>query len=259
MSKWSCDPSGTGPYQSSGWAFIRDCQHSVGSGAGRCPDQIRKTQLTSVPRFRARYVYAIGGAARTSLSSNPCGRRQMVRRAVELSVPITLAVADRETWEKVQPPDPRNPPYFVPNSQGRKSKSGSIEGLVVLPARIEDFPSFELMKAAPDLLAEAISFHEAGHIVAAVPGIGSQNAFVNELIANFFMVGYVRAVRAGHPEFTFMTSDVASRLGSQKYRSLADLDYLYLDVGGANYAWFQFRLNLTNSPTGYWATRTSRW
>jgi hypothetical protein len=128
----------------------------------------------------------------------------------------------------------------MPNSQGRKSKSGSIEGLVVLPARIEDFPSFELMKVAPDLLAEAISFHEAGHIFAAVLGIGSQNAFVTELIANFFMVGYVRA---GHPEFTFMTSDVASRLGSQKYRSLADLDYLYLDVGGANYAWFQFRLN----------------
>ena len=128
----------------------------------------------------------------------------------------------------------------MPNSQWRKSTAGNIEGLVVLPARIEDFPSFELIKVAPDLLAEAISFHEAGHIFAHALGIESRNPFVNELIANFFMVGYIRA---GHPEFAFMTSDVAARLGSQKYRSLADLDYLYLDVGAANYAWFQFRLN----------------
>lgn len=132
----------------------------------------------------------------------------------------------------------------MPNSQWRKSPAGNIEGLVVLPARIEGFPSFELMKVDPDLLAETISFHEAGHIFAHVLGIESRNRFVNELLANFFMVGYIRA---GHPEFAFMTSDVAARLGTQKYRSLADLDYLYYDpartLGDANYAWFQFRLN----------------
>jgi hypothetical protein len=160
---------------------------------------------------------------------------------LKVSVPVTLAVADRDTWEKVQPANPRNPPYFMPNSQLRKSLAGSIEGLVVLPARIEDFPNFENMQVAPDLLAEAISFHEAGHIFAhGALGLESRNPFVNELIANFFMVAYIRA---GHPEFEFMNKDVAARLGAQKYRSLADLDYLYLDVGGANYAWFQFRLN----------------
>jgi hypothetical protein len=40
-----------------------------------------------------------------------------------------------------------------------------------------------------------------------------------------------------------MTSGMAVRLGSQRYSSLADLDFLYLDVGAANYGWFQFRLN----------------
>ena len=162
-------------------------------------------------------------------------------RTVLAVAPVNLAVADRDTWEKLQPAGPRNPPYFMPNSQARKSLAGNIEGVVILPARIEDFPGFGLMKVAPDLLAEAISFHEAGHIFAYAVGIESRNPFVHELIANFFMAGYIRG---GHPEYAFMTSGMATRLGTQRYSSQPDLDYLYADgVGSANYAWFQFRLN----------------
>ena len=98
-------------------------------------------------------------------------------RTVLAVAPVNLAVADRDTWEKLQPAGPRNPPYFMPNSQARKSLAGNIEGVVILPARIEDFPGFGLMKVAPDLLAEAISFHEAGHIFAYAVGIESRNPF----------------------------------------------------------------------------------
>ena len=106
---------------------------------------------------------------------------------LKVSVPVTLAVADRDKWEKVQPADPRNVPYFMPYATAwRNSPAGNIEGLVVLPARIETFPNFDAMKVEPDLLAEAISFHEAGHIFAQALGIGSPNPFVNELIANYF-------------------------------------------------------------------------
>jgi len=100
------------------------------------------------------------------------------RERLKVTMPLTLAVADRDTWEKVQPAGPGSVSYFMPYSTWRRSAGGDIiEGLVSLPARIEDFPGFEAMKADPDLLAEAISFHEAGHISAHALGIGSQNSF----------------------------------------------------------------------------------
>jgi hypothetical protein len=118
-------------------------------------------------------------------------------KQLKVSVPITLAVADRDTWEKVQPADPRSVPYFMPYSIWRNSPADDIHALVVLPARMEDFPGFEVMGVKPDLLAEAISFHEAGHIFAHVLGIWSGNPFVNELIANFLrLVTYERDTRS---------------------------------------------------------------
>jgi hypothetical protein len=57
---------------------------------------------------------------------------------------------------------------------------------VTLPARIEDFPGFVDMGADADILAEVISFHEMGHLIAAEEGILPANGWVDELVANIF-------------------------------------------------------------------------
>jgi hypothetical protein len=154
---------------------------------------------------------------------------------LKMKVHIVLAVVDKDTWEKAEA-EPGGTRYPMPHNHWRTS--GEI-AFVVLPARMEDFPGSALVSKDPDLLAEAISFHEAGHDFAKALGIESGNRFVHELIANIFMAGYIGA---GHPEFAFMTAGRPSGFPPQRYTSLADLDYLYGQVGQENYAWFQLKL-----------------
>jgi len=122
-------------------------------------------------------------------------------------------------------------PYPMPNSK---------VGLVTLPARMEDFPGFVEMGADADILAEVISFHEMGHLIAAEEGILPANGWVDELVANIFAQEYILAHQPGMK--AYMPHPVPETL-SPKYTSLADLDYLHASLPQSNYAWFQFQLN----------------
>jgi hypothetical protein len=149
-------------------------------------------------------------------------------------VPMVLAVIDKETWKETEGLDLYPLPHIVDGK-------GSYPSLIVCPAHIEDFPGLYKFKpdVDPNLAAEAVLFHEAGHIFASHLGIWSGNHFVNELIANVFMAGFIGA---GHPEYAFMTAGVPSRVSTPRYTTLADLDYLYVAVGARNYGWFQVKL-----------------
>jgi hypothetical protein len=143
-----------------------------------------------------------------------------------MSVPVTLAVLDRQDWARAS-----TVPYPMPNSK---------PGLITVPFRIEDFPGFAEMQADADILAEIISFHEMGHLFAHKAGIRSTHSWVNELVANVFAQAYILAHQ---PELESYRSAPIPAAMSPRYTSLADLDYLNSDMSFSNYAWFQFQLN----------------
>jgi hypothetical protein len=144
---------------------------------------------------------------------------------LKIRFPLTLAVLEKKDWEGVS-----LVPYPMPNSKN---------GLVTLPARIEDFPGFTEMRTDADILAEGIAFHELGHILAAKESIGSGNPWVNELVACIFAQEYIWSHQ---PELKDYISPGVPESLSPRFTSLADLDYLYEGVSFSNYAWFQFQL-----------------
>lgn len=85
-----------------------------------------------------------------------------------------------------------------------------------------------------------------GHLLAGALKISSGNRFVNELVAQIFAVAYMAAER---PDLNWVLDDLAAGRShapilnppgyTPRYTSLADLDYLYMGVGDANYVWFQ--------------------
>jgi hypothetical protein len=97
------------------------------------------------------------------------------------------------------------------------------------------------------LSGENILFHEDGHILSGALQIRSANPFVNELVANIFQMAYIHQQRQ---DLTWLLEDRRSNSNTPpsptspapRYTSLADLDYLYNEVGQQNYFWFQGQL-----------------
>jgi hypothetical protein len=116
----------------------------------------------------------------------------------------------------------------------------SKPGLVTLPARMEDFPGFAAMGQDADTLAEVISFHELGHLIAAEEGILPASGWVDELVANIFAQEYIWAHQPAMK--AYMPRPVPETL-APKYTSLADLEFLHANMPLSNYGWFQFQLN----------------
>jgi hypothetical protein len=148
---------------------------------------------------------------------------------------MTLAVLDADVYGKI------SPRILFPMPHTYSAREGS--GLVVIADRS---PGSSPPRADPEhaaggiLQGEQTLFHEAGHLFAGALKIESGNAFVNELIAGVFMVGYISAQR---PDLNWILEDRRSRQSTApRYTSLADLDYLYSGVGQQNYFWFQARL-----------------
>jgi len=140
-------------------------------------------------------------------------------------VPLTLAVLDKETWTARKKPAP----WAMPGSR-------PAEHLVIFPSRIEDYLHQEASVALP---GEYVTFHEAGHVFAMRGlNIRSGNRWVNEMIANMFMAAYIQRKR---PDLTENMQRRAHQT-KMRYTSLADLDYIYGDVGLQNYLWFQEEL-----------------
>jgi len=147
-------------------------------------------------------------------------------------VDVTLALLDREDWEKASEPSDAYPmPYNISKSLG--------DPVVVLPARFEDFPNSADFTDDVELQVEFISYHEMGHIYADDIDLKSDDDLLAEIYANLFMVSFVRAQR---PDMLFFLKGPPAKLLPQRYTSLEDLQYIYSDVGMTNYGWFQFQL-----------------
>jgi hypothetical protein len=113
-------------------------------------------------------------------------------------------------------------------------------GLVLLPSRLEDLTSLRPPGVDFALTAEAVAFHEAGHIFAHSLKIDG-GGFVNELVANIFMAAFIRAAR---PDLRFLLQGPFATAITPRYTSGADLVYLRAGVGADNYFWFQSRLHV---------------
>jgi len=143
---------------------------------------------------------------------------------LHIEAPVTLAVLDRETWRKVTP-------EILPHAIVRSS-------LIVFPEHIEDIYPDAFKSLDPVLGAEAVTFHEAGHIFADALKIDG-NTFVGEFLANVFMAGYIRAAR---PDLVFMLNGPLPEMKAPRYTSGGDLNYLEANLPPENYLWFEMQL-----------------
>lgn len=147
------------------------------------------------------------------------------------SVAVTMAVLDKADFGRVT-----GIPYPSPHAEGRT-------GLIIMADHIDEHPGFTDWDLEPMGLNTAFVFHEIGHVIARDLGIWSANAWVNELVANIFMAGYVRDQR---PQFDGFQSGLPPRFVTVgHFRRLADFDELYFSMGQLNYLWFQFQIAQT--------------
>jgi hypothetical protein len=155
------------------------------------------------------------------------GAHAWFEEQLRIQVPTVLAVLDREEFQA------QGGHWPLPHSNPR-----SAPGIVFLPSHMEDLVGPEPKAKTP---GEYITYHEAGHIFADRLKIGSGNSFVNELVANVFMAGYIREKR---PDLQWVLEGPSAGhfQHTPRYTSLADLDYIYIGVGAENYAWFQYHL-----------------
>lgn len=87
-----------------------------------------------------------------------CG--QSAEEQLGVNVPVILVGADKDTWTEAD-----RLPYPLPHSN--MPWSASSPEVIVVPARMEDYPGRELFPDVDvDLAAEIISLHELGHLVA---------------------------------------------------------------------------------------------
>jgi hypothetical protein len=151
------------------------------------------------------------------------------RARIEWPRPIVMAVLNAEDWAKVS----KRIPYPSPFAE-------LASDLVLMPDRIDSHAGFDKWDLEPVGLNAALTFHEIGHVIANQIGLWSDSYWVNELVANIFLAGYVTAER---PDFAKLLDGVPPRFTDfGRYTALRDFDYIYYAMGPLNYAWFQFRL-----------------
>lgn len=147
------------------------------------------------------------------------------------SSPVTMAILDKADYGRVT-----GIPYPSPHAENRT-------GLIIMADHIDEHPGFTEWDLEPMGLNTSFVFHEIGHVIARDLGIWSRNSWVNELFANIFMAGYVRAER---PQFDGFQSGLPRRfVDAGRYRNLANFDELYFSMGQLNYLWFQFQIAQT--------------
>jgi hypothetical protein len=145
-----------------------------------------------------------------------------------LNARLRVAVLTAEDYARVG-----TIPYPTPYTETRT-------GMIVIADDVSSHPGFELWDIDPFELNIAWAFHELGHKIARDLGIWSPSFFVNELIANVFMAGYIRAER---PIFLAYQSGIPPRFADAgALTSLEAFDQVYFSMGQQNYLWFHFHL-----------------
>ncbi len=93
--------------------------------------------------------------------------------------------------------------------------------------------------------ANLLVVHELAHLFEFQVPFRFPRRWLSEFFANLCLHAYIEL---GEPETmtllqTFPGITLQASAAHWKYRSLADLERLYIGVGGENYAWFQFNLH----------------
>ncbi|MCB1489756.1 MAG: hypothetical protein KDJ88_20145 [Bauldia sp.] len=144
------------------------------------------------------------------------------------SDPVIMAVLDSGDYARVTAW-----PYPIPHAE-------RSTGLVIMPDSIESYPGFERWPFDAVTLNADLTAHEIGHVIAWQTGIWSNSHWVNELVADVFLAGYIHALK---PDDRALLAGVPAGFeDAGKVKSLAELDLYYAGIGLENYAWFQFRL-----------------
>jgi hypothetical protein len=116
----------------------------------------------------------------------------------------------------------------------------TLTGFIIIADHATSHPGFELWDIDERSINAAWLFHEMGHVIAHQLGIGSNNLWVNELIASVIMAGYVRAER---PQFAGFQSGMPPRFANANHFStLEEFDTLYFNMGQLDYLWFHFHI-----------------
>lgn len=140
----------------------------------------------------------------------------------------TLAVAGQESgfWQSMSPPAEALPPEAA---QEMKAAYGQSDGSVNLS------PFFDLL-----------AVHELGHLFQFQAKCQFPRLWLAELFCNLCLHTYTVAVEPEQlPALETFPRMVASLgVAELRYRSLADFERLYIDVGPQNYGWYQCRFHV---------------
>lgn len=140
----------------------------------------------------------------------------------------TLVVAGEESdyWQSMSPPVAALPPEAA---QAMKAAYGLPDGTVNLSKFF-------------DLLA----VHELGHLFHIQAKIHFPRRWLTELFCNLCLHAYTVSAEAEQLSAleTFPPMVASLAVDELRYRSLADFERLYIDVGAQNYGWYQCRLHV---------------
>jgi hypothetical protein len=141
---------------------------------------------------------------------------------------ITMAMLDESDYLLVTPL-----PYPSPHTE-------SATEFIVVADHVESHPGFDLWDLDGRVVNSAWTLHEIGHVIAHDLGIGSANHWIDELVANVIMAGYIRAER---PDLIGYQSGMPPRFAdANHFSTLAEFDELYFAMGQLDYLWFHFHL-----------------
>ncbi len=145
-------------------------------------------------------------------------------KQLHVSVPVTLAVLDRNDWERV------GGLMGYPMAQALADQGD----VIFMP---DSFASYPGQKMHVDLAKKLafISFHETGHLYQRALHLEGPDLFLQEFSATMLATAYALVRR---PELIGPT--LGSRADAQqRYTSFEDMDLIYEGVGFDNYDWLQ--------------------
>jgi len=170
---------------------------------------------------------------------------------LNLKVDLSVAVLEKAQWQQVTPipyglPWVSDAPHvaFLPATADGVVVSDTLKSKEFFtPAMLQKIKSSGFsFEQAVEKTVDLIGLHELGHTYSQQIGIISPrpNKWFNEFMASYFAYAYLREKRPKLATlFHTMTADMAAVTPKQKHTTLDDFERLYVEVGPANYGWYQ--------------------
>ena len=171
---------------------------------------------------------------------------------LEVRPAIVLAVLAQRDWEWLA-----DIGYGMPWAQGERSWMLAIPATHAmfdeLAAQIRQQPesAADIARAVQatglsyeegmHLAADAIMYHELGHIFSGAYGTGQPNLWLGEFLAGYFLEVYQAEVTpdARVAPFARLFRNWLDRSSKPTFTALEDLESRYVDMAPANYGWYQ--------------------